>query len=89
MCSQNNLLDRASHIKTLHLQCIASAFVLHRVHPHPKIPLQKPKLHLFVLSAHSRKNKSESYELLLKQSSTVAKTLRNYRYYSEGLAFST
>lgn len=28
MCSQNNLLDRASHIKTLHLQSVASAFVL-------------------------------------------------------------
>lgn len=35
-------------------------------HPHPKTPLQKTKLHLFILSAYLRKNKSDSYELLLK-----------------------
>lgn len=64
-CSQSNLLDSAPHIKTLNLQSMASAFVLlHMAHPHPKIQLQKPKLQLLPLFTHSRKNKSDSYEVL-------------------------
>lgn len=80
----------------LHLESIASAFVLHMVYSPFNISSEdyskNTKLYVFILHVpfvHSRKKNTEAYELVLNKNSAVEKTWRNCTYfsYSQSLRF--
>lgn len=62
MCSQNNLLDRAPHIKTPHLQSTALAFVLLA---HSPSPAQNTTAKIKTAPFHSLCSFEENQERLL------------------------